>query len=793
MTPDSSFKKFSISNIKFTRREIDILACVIHNRKEKKIAEILSISPRTVESHIVNIRMKLTCSSKDSLIDCLEASDQVVFLKNHYCKLLIHNVFSVKLSLIKRLLLNKKYNLEIRTNHQPKSSIELIQKITKDLASVGINLYENSKNKNEWDKNLENGILCFLPNEYQTRSVYVTNKESVVNQEDAGNIEHIDFSDKSQYMTHLMHLIKTITNIKEINNIIIAFVNESKNLHAGFFTHNISAQGNNVITKYKPKAAIILIRFFVYIILAGIIIFSVDYIFNKKPPLLISSSNLDTPSFYLQRDDILKQMDKLLSAPNEINTIALVGMGGSGKTSLALQYANTQNASIVWKINAETPTSTMISLEVLAYALCKTPSDKEEFYNIQKIGDIRKKEYMISLFLKSKAPSYKKWIMIYDNVNNFSDIQTLLPRDIKSWGSEGKVIITTANSNISNNNYFSNQNIIYIPELAKQERIKLYKHILDISNTEYEEDPNIEILLNNIPPFPLDVAQAAYYIKSTGITPGQYINYITKKDDDFLNLEKSIFNNISNYTKTRNNIIELSLEMVQQQQKEAADLLLLLSIIDVEHIPKRLLVAYKSEIIINTFLQNMRNFSLIKNDNQYDKTLSLHQSIQASFLKNIDKSILEKDYDNIALFFINFIEKELQADSINEDLVLLIPHLETLLDHYYSFSADSVFAIRNIVGNLYNRCLNDLPKALNILEYARVVSAQKNNVININLIQNSIYLNNVYYKLGNLKKAEEFLVEAERVYQSKVSAYISPYLDSLLREARINQQAASSS
>ena len=134
----------------------------------------------------------------------------------------------------------------------------------------------------------------FLPNEYQTRSVYVTNKESVVNQEDAGNIEHIDFSDKSQYMTHLMHLIKTITNIKEINNIIIAFVNESKNLHAGFFTHNISAQGNNVITKYKPKAAIILIRFFVYIILAGIIIFSVDYIFNKKPPLLISSSNLDT-------------------------------------------------------------------------------------------------------------------------------------------------------------------------------------------------------------------------------------------------------------------------------------------------------------------------------------------------------------------------------------------------------------------------------------------------------------------------------------------------------------------
>jgi DNA-binding CsgD family transcriptional regulator len=784
MTLDSSLKIFSISNIKFTRREVDVLACVIHNRKEKKIAELLSISPRTVESHIVNIRMKLTCASKDSLIDCLEASDQVLFLNNHYCKLLIHNAFLMKLSLIKKLLSSKKYKLEIRTKHQHKSPIELIQKITKDLDSIGIQLYENSKSKKEGDDNLENAILCFLPSEHQTQSVYVTNKERV------SNIEHIDFSDKFQYMTNLLYLIKAITNIKEINNIIIAFVSESKNLNAGFFSPNINAQGNNITTKHKPKAAIILIWSFIYILLAGITIFSAGYIFNKKDSLPITSTDLETPRFYLQRDEILKQMDKLLSAPNQINTIALVGMGGSGKTTLALQYANTQNASIVWKINAETPTSTMISLEGLAYALCKTPLDKEEFYNIQKIGDIHKKEYMISIFLKNKAPLYKKWIMIYDNVSNFSDIQILLPRDIKSWGSEGKVIITTANSNISNNNYFSNQNIVYIPELNEQEKIKLYTHILGINNTDYKEDPNIQILLNNIPPFPLDVAQAAHYIRSTGITLSQYIKHVTKMDDDFLNLEKSIFNNISNYTNTRNNIVELSLKMIQQQQKEASDLLLLLSIIDIENIPKSLLIAYKSEIIINTFLQNMQNFSLIKHDNQHDKTLSLHQSIQANFLKNINKSIKEKDYDDIALFFINFIEKELQADSINEDLVLLIPHLETLLDHYYFFSVESVFAIRNIVGNLYNQCLNDLPKALNILEYARIVSAQTNNVININLIKNSIYLNNIYYKSGNLKKAEEFLVEAEQAYKSKLSADISPYLDSLLRKARINQQAA---
>jgi len=32
-----------ISNIKFIRREIDIIACVVHNRGEKKIASLLFI------------------------------------------------------------------------------------------------------------------------------------------------------------------------------------------------------------------------------------------------------------------------------------------------------------------------------------------------------------------------------------------------------------------------------------------------------------------------------------------------------------------------------------------------------------------------------------------------------------------------------------------------------------------------------------------------------------------------------------------------------------------------------
>ena len=48
-----------ISNVRFSQREIDILACLVHGRTPKKIASLLSIAPKTVASHIRNIMLKM--------------------------------------------------------------------------------------------------------------------------------------------------------------------------------------------------------------------------------------------------------------------------------------------------------------------------------------------------------------------------------------------------------------------------------------------------------------------------------------------------------------------------------------------------------------------------------------------------------------------------------------------------------------------------------------------------------------------------------------------------------------
>jgi len=68
----------NIKDINFTHREIDIIACVLHNRGEKKTASLLSISPRTVSAHIHNVMLKLGCNSREHLIDFIEKSGKLL-------------------------------------------------------------------------------------------------------------------------------------------------------------------------------------------------------------------------------------------------------------------------------------------------------------------------------------------------------------------------------------------------------------------------------------------------------------------------------------------------------------------------------------------------------------------------------------------------------------------------------------------------------------------------------------------------------------------------------------------
>lgn len=90
---------------RFTNREIDIIACLLCGRS-RAISSFLSIAPKTVETHIRNIMLKIECNSREGIIDFIEKSDKFLLIRAYYQTLAITQTFEKilkeKLPFIKR-------------------------------------------------------------------------------------------------------------------------------------------------------------------------------------------------------------------------------------------------------------------------------------------------------------------------------------------------------------------------------------------------------------------------------------------------------------------------------------------------------------------------------------------------------------------------------------------------------------------------------------------------------------------------------------------------------------------
>jgi DNA-binding NarL/FixJ family response regulator len=61
----------AIKGKRFTRRETDVIACLMCGRAAT-IPSLLSISSRTVEAHVRNIMLKLECNSREGIVNFVE-------------------------------------------------------------------------------------------------------------------------------------------------------------------------------------------------------------------------------------------------------------------------------------------------------------------------------------------------------------------------------------------------------------------------------------------------------------------------------------------------------------------------------------------------------------------------------------------------------------------------------------------------------------------------------------------------------------------------------------------------
>jgi tetratricopeptide (TPR) repeat protein/DNA-binding CsgD family transcriptional regulator len=784
--PQDIYDKYlkSIKGISFTRREIDILSFFVRGRSTKRIATSLSISPKTIEFHTRNIMQKLGCNSKEKVIDFMEESEVLPLIRKYHTSSLINEAFEISLINIHKLTHNaRQRSCKIRLKDDD-LMVLLSKNLSHHLKVCGTRIKINWSNETPTKDTYRSAII--IP-----KGSFLSNDEICL--------------DGKNYYSAVFLILEKIIPIDQIKQISTEFnstydklIQDQDSVQINIDSKNIKLPSSRGFQKKWNKIHSIWISILVTMtILFGMFYLKTDN-FNKhnsfKKASISSELAIPSESTLLHRPFIMSQITKALQHGRNLQTIVLAGGGGYRKTTLARQFASNQQTDLIWEINSETQESVLESFEELSQALAISDKDKKTLDKITEIKDPIERQSGIINFVHEKLITRYSWVLLFDNVDNLKLIQSYIPHKI-STPHKGIVLITTRFKDLNLKN--GNPHTIYINELDSKDKLSLFLKIMNSDNGRndfYKSTSQTEEFLKQIPPYPLDVSLAAYYLKATSTSYIDYLHQLEKYPKEFLDLEKDVFRSKNDYQKTRYSIITLSLSEILKAHKDFKELLLLICLLNSQNIIKQMLDSHKGVVVADNLMFHLKKYDLIKDSHmsrfQSLPTFSIHrstQNISLAYLKEIlnlkeNRQLTEPiiasviDYLNMAIDKEEFLK-----------LPILLGHCEAILSHEDILDNVSKNLIYCELGCIYFY-IGNKGKSRRFLDLGYNEIIKINEVQQVRFIKVLSHMGQVYRRFGDYEKATVLLnmslktIQKHSPHNHKEIAQILTYLGIVYRD-----------
>jgi len=318
------------------------------------------------------------------------------------------------------------------------------------------------------------------------------------------------------------------------------------------------------------------------------------------------------------RKDILSNL-RLSLTSGELTTWkqAVTGMGGVGKTQLAVQYIyiHKTDYKVIWWIRSKEPAAMAADYADLAASLDLPEKDSSDQRKIIKA-------------VKRWLEHYSGWLLIFDNVQDPREICNYLPKV-----GAGHLIITSRHPHWS-----GVSKLLPVEIFDRPESIDFL-----CKRTGQDNRKAADTLADKLGDLPLALEQAGAYIETTGIMLTDYQELFQYRRKELWDDETPPLDYPDSVAATWS----LAMDNVNKESPEAADLLNLCAFLapdgislemlsgGAEHLPEPLANTTTDILAMNRAIKVLRRYSLVR---VTGNALSVHRLVQAVIRDRIEEN-----------------------------------------------------------------------------------------------------------------------------------------------------------
>lgn len=274
--------------------------------------------------------------------------------------------------------------------------------------------------------------------------------------------------------------------------------------------------------------------------------------------------------------------------------VAIFGLGGIGKTQIALEYAYrtrkiSSHCAIFW-----VPAISITSFEQAYFSIG----------NLLQIRGITEEEADTKLLVKEKLSeeSSGEWLLVVNNADDTDilfkktddNIRSLPLVDFLPSSSKGSIIFTTRSRKAAVKQ--AKNNLIEVDEMNQNDARKIFERSL-FQERLLNENGAILKLLELLTCLPLAISQAAAYINENDISISEYISIYEGSEEDIIEILSEEFEDRGRYREMKNPVATtwlISFNQIYQQDSLAIEFLSFMVCLVRENIPRLLFPPFAS-------------------------------------------------------------------------------------------------------------------------------------------------------------------------------------------------------